>query len=102
MRAREFSKRTIASATLLTVGLAMASAGIYQLFRFYSPIGDLVAISLLFGGGILIGVGALCPFGRTTAGDLVGFVVVAYLVIDPIRSVGTNANKTFEDVAEQL
>jgi Ankyrin repeats (3 copies)/Ankyrin repeat len=99
MRTPKFSQRTIESATLLTVGFAMAAAG---LCGFCSPIGDLGAFGLHYLGSTLIGAGVLCSFRRATACILVGFVLAAVLIVNPIRTVGTSADETFRRVAEEL
>jgi hypothetical protein len=50
----------------------------------------------------LIGAGSLCPFGRAVSGALSGFVFAGVCILNPIRSIGTNANLTFMDVAAEL
>jgi hypothetical protein len=50
----------------------------------------------------LIGTGSLCPFGRAVSGALSGFILAGVCVTNPIRNIGTNANKTFMDVAAEL
>jgi hypothetical protein len=92
----------LASAILLCVGLASTAVGFHQLSEFQSTLGDGVALSLWFFGITLIGAGALCPFSRSVSGALCGFILAGLSIMNPIRSIGTNANETFNSVAAEL
>jgi hypothetical protein len=94
--------RIRASAALLIIGFAATAIGVQLFTNFPSHTRATIALALWFLGFTLLGAGALCPFGRAVSGALSGFILAGLYILDPIRSIGTNANKTFMDVAAEL
>jgi hypothetical protein len=93
------------SAGLLWAGIATTAIAAQLFTCDWSRNSDIIvniAFSLWFVGFTLMGAGSLCPFGRALSGALSGFIVAGLCIMNPIRSIGTNANTTFSSVAAEL
>jgi hypothetical protein len=93
------------SAGLLWAGVATTAIAAELFTSYWSSKSDAViniAFSLWFVGLTLMGAGWLCPFGRAVSGALSGFILAGLCIMNPIRSIGTNANVTFSSVAAEL
>jgi hypothetical protein len=93
------------SAGLLWAGIATTAIAAQLFTGDWSHESDTIvniALSLWFVGFTLMGAGSLCPFGRAVSGALSGFILAGLSIMNPIRSIGTNANETFSSVAAEL